>query len=40
MAKRPVGFLAYLSMAYALAALTNNWFEGLRIGYIIYRQGP
>ena len=27
MAKRPIGFIAYLSMAYGLAAMTNNWFE-------------
>ena len=36
MAKRPIGFLAYLSMGYSLAAMTNNWWEGLRLGYIIY----
>ena len=36
MAKRPVGFIAYLSMSYSLAALTEGWISGGRLGFIIY----
>ena len=36
LAGRPLGLLAYLSMGYSLATMTNNWADGLRLGYVIY----
>lgn len=36
LAWRPIGFLAYLSMSYALASMTNGPAEGARLGYVIY----
>ena len=36
MPKRPLGLVAYLSMAYALASMTNGWKEGCRLGFVIY----
>ena len=36
MPKRPIGFIAYLSMSYSLAALTDTWLDGARLGFIVY----